>query len=294
MPGRKPGTLRLRAIPVPDQRSGAAQSYRHWYWRKPWLTRSRAHLAREPLCCMCLEQGLRKPAVVADHIVPHRGDYELFRSGALQSLCASHHSKAKQQEERRGFSSAIGSDGYPLDPQHPANGGKPVKQLGLGPISHPVWFRPVRIPLTIVCRPPAAGKTTWVTAHAAPGDVVLDLDAIAMDLYRRPLPQLDRDAWFTCLKHRNEVLGQYMRARPDKVGTKAWLIVAEPEAQKRQWWMDTTRPQAIVVIETPAALCRERAKAPAVHRAPDVGKRIDEWWAAYKPRAGDVVVRPGD
>lgn len=33
--------------------------------------------------------------------------------------------------------------------------------------------------LYVVTGPPAAGKTTWVTTHAQPGDIVLDYDALA-------------------------------------------------------------------------------------------------------------------
>jgi hypothetical protein len=34
----------------------------------------------------------------------------------------------------------------------------------------------------VVWGPPAAGKTTWVMAHARPGDLVVDLDALAQAL----------------------------------------------------------------------------------------------------------------
>ncbi|MGB3604228.1 MAG: HNH endonuclease [Gordonia sp. (in: high G+C Gram-positive bacteria)] len=37
-------------------------------------------------------------------------------------------------------------------------------------------------PVTVVCGPPAAGKTTYVREHARPGDVVIDFDAIAVAL----------------------------------------------------------------------------------------------------------------
>ena len=39
----------------------------------------------------CYEQGLATPAYQTDHVVPHRGDIDLFwdRDGNWQSLCAS-------------------------------------------------------------------------------------------------------------------------------------------------------------------------------------------------------------
>jgi len=66
------------------------------------------------------------PASVADHIKPHRGSLALFYDPAnLQSLCDQSpfrcHSSAKQSEERLGYSKAVGIDGFPIDPTHPAN-----------------------------------------------------------------------------------------------------------------------------------------------------------------------------
>jgi 5-methylcytosine-specific restriction protein A len=56
--------------------------------------------------------------VIADHIQPHRGDWNAFWASPIKSLCAQHHSGGKQFEERRGFRNDIGPDGYPTDPRH--------------------------------------------------------------------------------------------------------------------------------------------------------------------------------
>jgi hypothetical protein len=45
----------------------------------------------------------------------------MFFSGPFQSLCATHHSASKQRIERGGVSSQAGEDGWPIDPNHPAN-----------------------------------------------------------------------------------------------------------------------------------------------------------------------------
>lgn len=70
---------------------------------------------------MCLQQGKVEPACIADHIEPHRGDEMAFWFGPLQSLCKQHHNGAKQMLEHRGYDKAIGADGWPVDPKHPAN-----------------------------------------------------------------------------------------------------------------------------------------------------------------------------
>lgn len=70
---------------------------------------------------MCETVGIASAATVADHVVPHYGDIDLFWNGELQSLCGSCHSSAKQSEERVGYSSTIGVDGWPVDSRHHAN-----------------------------------------------------------------------------------------------------------------------------------------------------------------------------
>jgi hypothetical protein len=70
---------------------------------------------------MCEARGIVTPATVADHMTPHRGNWNEFLLGKLQSLCSECHDREKQRIEVRGFGSAIGDDGWPLDPNHPAN-----------------------------------------------------------------------------------------------------------------------------------------------------------------------------
>lgn len=78
-------------------------------------------LKAEPLCRMCRLQGRYTSATVADHVDKHDGDAVKFWQGPLQSLCDTHHDATKQAEEHRGFSTATGADGWPMDPRHPAN-----------------------------------------------------------------------------------------------------------------------------------------------------------------------------
>lgn len=54
-------------------------------------------------CRMCGRLEVDDSQLVADHIVPHRGDPCLFFDRAnLQCLCKACHDSAKQREERRG------------------------------------------------------------------------------------------------------------------------------------------------------------------------------------------------
>lgn len=104
------------------QRSEQARAYRQWYKTARWRKLRKNQLAKQPFCRMCTEDGRKTLATVADHIKPHRGIEALFFSPRnLQSLCTEHHDRAKQSEERLGYSKAIGLDGWPTDERHPGN-----------------------------------------------------------------------------------------------------------------------------------------------------------------------------
>jgi len=92
-----------------------------FYWTSFWLRRRKLQLRQEPLCVMCLKRGLVTPARVVDHIEPHNGDWDKFRLGDLQSLCADCHDRHKRRIDLHGYSNEIDKDGWPTDPRHPAN-----------------------------------------------------------------------------------------------------------------------------------------------------------------------------
>jgi 5-methylcytosine-specific restriction enzyme A len=73
-----------------------------------------------PLCVMCEQEGKTTPAELIDHVIPHKGDAKLFWDPKnCQSLCRFHHDSAKRKDERRGYSTQIGEDGWPVDGNHP-------------------------------------------------------------------------------------------------------------------------------------------------------------------------------
>ena len=86
-------------------------------------------------CALC-----PRPAVHVHHSVPHKGNPSLFWNRALWvPLCEEHHNRDAQQVETRGYSSRIGSNGLPLDPNHPFNRGegKSPNNWGFGPVGEP-------------------------------------------------------------------------------------------------------------------------------------------------------------
>jgi len=87
---------RIRAY---EQTRGSASSrgYNH-----KWTLARKAHLLAHPFCVKCLQRGLSVKATDVDHIVPHKGDAELFWSEAnWQSLCHACHSSKTAREDGR-------------------------------------------------------------------------------------------------------------------------------------------------------------------------------------------------
>ncbi len=54
-----------------------------------------------PFCVKCFDQGKMVEATVVDHIVPHRGEHELFWDQSnWQPLCKTCHDKKTMREDR--------------------------------------------------------------------------------------------------------------------------------------------------------------------------------------------------
>ncbi len=59
-----------------------------------WRAARKQYLAQHPLCVMCLAEGKLTPATVVDHILPHRGDQQLFwNQENWQALCKDCHDR---------------------------------------------------------------------------------------------------------------------------------------------------------------------------------------------------------
>lgn len=71
-----------------NRRSSTTKQGYNYRWQKE----SKKFLAENPYCFYCMQKGLTVLASIVDHIIPHRGDMELFWNKAnWQSLCKRHH-----------------------------------------------------------------------------------------------------------------------------------------------------------------------------------------------------------
>lgn len=200
-------------------------------------------LNREPLCRHCLARGEVREAVTPDHILP------LAFGGAdtddnIQCLCEECHAvKTAFEGAAQGAAS-----------------------------NHPDWLKPSAISLTIVCGPPASGKTTYVLERAGLGDTIIDIDRIAerIDANYRPWSgALQGPLLNQAIRVRNAMLGSLSRARHGK----AWFIVAAPTKAERDWWLGKLGGE-IVLLDPGHDECRRRAIA---RGTPAAVEGIAEW-----------------
>ena len=63
-------------------------------YNRDWRRESKRFLRNNPLCVECGRQGIVVPAVVVDHIIPHKGDMAKFWDmDNWQGLCAECHNR---------------------------------------------------------------------------------------------------------------------------------------------------------------------------------------------------------
>lgn len=89
-----------KSIKVIGKREKTAHQRGYGY---KWQQASKHFIAQEEnsLCVMCLAEGYARSAEVVDHIIPHRGDMDLFwNKNNWQGLCKMHHDKKTAKEKR--------------------------------------------------------------------------------------------------------------------------------------------------------------------------------------------------
>ena len=84
-----------------------------------WQKARATFLLQHPLCADHLKRGQTVVATVVDHVIPHRGDMQLFwDSSNWQSLCKHCHDSHKQRLEKSGVEAGCDTSGIPLSASH--------------------------------------------------------------------------------------------------------------------------------------------------------------------------------
>lgn len=127
-----------------------------------------------------------------------------------------------------------------------------------------------------VCGPPAAGKTTYVAQHAAPDDLIVDLDQLREQYGDPELARSVRSLM-------EAGAAQYERG-------DVWIIrtLADPEARAEH--AKRVGAEEVIVLATPEELATQRARGRG--QGEDMDEPISRWWANYAPAEGDITITP--
>jgi 5-methylcytosine-specific restriction protein A len=135
------------------------------------------------------------------------------------------------------------------------------------------------IPVTLVCGPPGAGKSTYVRTHAQPTDLVIDLDVIASELSGLSI-HASKPQWIVqALDARNAILRSLAT---DTTHTAAWFVIAAPRKADRDAWARMLNA-TIVLLDVPLDECiRRMACDPS--RKDELERMADlalGWWETF-------------
>lgn len=234
------------------------------HWDAPQRKRGRAgveqrrrRLMLHPLCAECKKRGVVRASDEIDHIIP-LGMGGTDSDDNVQGLCTDCHALKSASEDA-------------------AHGGAML---------HPDWMPRSAIPLTIVCGPPASGKTTYVKDHAGPHDPVIDLDTILASLqpgYVHWSGERDWNLLTRAVRERNSRLAALSRA----TAGKAWFIVSAPSKAERDWWA-AKLGGTILLLNPGVEECKRRAMARgtplAVQGIAEWARKAREPWKPYTPK----------
>lgn len=137
--------------------------------------------------------------------------------------------------------------------------------------------------VTLVAGPPGAGKTTWVHAQLAAGDLVYDFDAVLAAITGQPVHTGRTERAKTVTLAIRDLLGQYA----GRDTGRWWFITSAPGCDERDAWR--AAGARVVVVLAPLDVCVARC----ADRPPgeDWPAAIGRWWRLYRPARGDLIAR---
>ena len=219
----KQATLAAKTIskPAQYQSANATERTRGRVWRRL----REIVLKRDGYLCQCAEcrrTGTMKLAHEVDHITPlaNGGTDSLDNLQAINRDC---HKRKSLGEAARG-----------------------------GATMHPDWLpHPFALPVVVLCGPPGAGKMDAAMQMRTPADMVLDLDALCVELLGRELWQCSPEQRGHVIRNRNALIADYLRGRTHYA--RLILIATEAKPEGRAWWAE--RGAEVKTILRPAKAC---------------------------------------
>jgi predicted ABC-type ATPase len=130
--------------------------------------------------------------------------------------------------------------------------------------------------LYVVTGPPAAGKSTWIQAHATRRDIVIDMDRIAQALTGPGAPAWNQDAIVQRVAQRARfaAIDEAVKHR-DEVDVYLIHTMPSPKARARYQQLGAD----IVVVDPGEDVVRERVRA---MRSGGMDRVVTRWYRHYR------------
>ena len=127
---------------------------------------------------------------------------------------------------------------------------------------------------TLVAGAPCSGKNSYVAQHMAPGDLVVDYDAIMAALSGRDVHAHEAAIKPYVYEARDRVIAKWL-TRKD---VDLWVIYGAPRRADRDWYV--RRGFRVVIMDTDERTCIRRARDT---RPSHWHRFIRRWFADYQP-----------
>ncbi|MET8826537.1 AAA family ATPase [Streptomyces sp. NPDC004610] len=130
--------------------------------------------------------------------------------------------------------------------------------------------------LYVITGPPAAGKSTWITAHATARDLVIDLDRIAQALTGPGAPAWNHDETVQRVAQRAR-FAAIEEALKHRESVDVYLIHTMPSPKARARYRRLGA--RIVVVDPGEDVVRERV---AAMRSAGMDRVVTRWYRDYR------------
>ena len=120
--------------------------------------------------------------------------------------------------------------------------------------------------LTVVTGPPCVGKSHHIRQHAKPGEIVIDLDRLALALTVEDTPHHDYPDHIRAVARRARIAAIDAALAAHQHGHTVWIIDAAPSPQQRAYY-HRRRARFVNLTATPETLAARAAQRPASNQA---------------------------